>query len=210
MLRLISKLELKIINQIGNPRKIPPIRWDFLIAFMGKITISTLYKKGGYMKNIWFLIIGLILIGCGVYTLFSPITVLLASAIILGTIFIIMGIGYLMLYRETQSYMHVTLGVLDILIGFILLVNLGITAASIPIIFAFWCLFVGVIQLVAALELSEVGKSIEKRLLLSGIVGIVFSLLIFFNPVFGAFTISFLIGWYLILYGIFEVGRFLR
>jgi uncharacterized membrane protein HdeD (DUF308 family) len=162
------------------------------------------------MKNIWLLIIGVILMACGVYVLFSPMTALLASAIIAGGAFIAMGIGYLMAFRYTRSYMHVTLGILDVLIGLILLANLGITAASMPIIFAFWCLFVGVIQLVASFELRDVGEPIEKLLLLSGVIGIIFSLLIFFNPVFGMLSLSFLMGAYLILYGVFEVGRYLK
>ncbi len=162
------------------------------------------------MKNIWLLIVSLILIMCGIYVLFSPATALVASALIAGAAFIAMGAGYLMAFRYTRSYMHVTLGVLDIVVGLILLVNLGVTAASMPIIFAFWCLFVGITQVVAALELREVGEPIEKWLLASGIIGIIFSLLIFFNPVFGVLTISFLMGAYLILYGAFELNRYLR
>lgn len=161
-------------------------------------------------KSIWLLIISLILIGCGIYVLFNPMTALVASALAAGIIFILMGFGYLFDFRQCHSYMCLAIGILDIIVGVILLANLGITAVSMPIIFGLWCLFVGITQFVAALELKEEGSSFGNWLLAAGLVGIIFGLLIFFYPGFGAMTITFLMGSYLILYGAFELNRYIK
>ncbi len=161
-------------------------------------------------QNIWLLIIGLLAIASGLWILFSPITALVTSALILGAVFIIMGAGYLMVFRDTRDYMMLLLGILDLLLGLIFLTNLGITAMSMPIVFALWCFFVGVSQLVASFQVREMPDSPWGVLLLSGILGILFGGLIFFYPVVGTFTITVFMGGYLILYGVFELLRSMR
>ncbi len=161
-------------------------------------------------QNIWLLIIGLLAIASGLWVLFSPITALVTSALILGIVFIVMGVGYLMVFRNTDDYMMLVLGILDILLGLIFLINLGVTAITMPIIFALWCVFVGISQLVAAFQVREMPDSPWGVLLLSGILGILFGALIFFYPVVGTFTITVFMGGYLILYGVFELLRAIR
>ncbi len=161
-------------------------------------------------KSIWLLIVSLLLIGSGIYVLFNPMTALVASALVAGAIFILMGFGYLFDFRQCRSYMCLAIGILDVIVGIILLSNLGITAISIPMIFGLWCLFIGITQFVAALELKEEEIPFGNWLLAAGLIGIIFGLLIFFYPSFGALTITFLMGAYLILYGVFELNRYIK
>lgn len=161
-------------------------------------------------KNIWLLIISLLLIGSGFYVIFNPITALLASALFMGIVFILMGIGYLLIFSQSKSYMVLTLGILDMLIGLIFLTNLGITALTMPIIFALWCLFIGITQLAAGFQMKEMADPSWSWILTAGIAGILFSFLIFFYPVIGTVTLTLLMGGYLIIYGAFELTRFIR
>ncbi len=161
-------------------------------------------------QNIWLLIVGLLAIACGLWILFNPVTALVTSALLLGVVFIIMGAGYLMVFRETNDYMILALGILDIILGLIFLTNLGLTAMTMPIIFALWCFFVGISQLVASFQLREVSNSPWGILLTSGLFGLLFGALIFFYPIIGTFTITVFMGGYLILYGIFEFLRALK
>ena len=95
-------------------------------------------------------------------------------------------------------------GLLDIFVGVIFVGNLGVTAASIPVIFALWCLAVGIIQVVTAYQMSKLGAS-WKWTSVAGILGILFAFLILAYPSIGAFTLTALMGLYVILYGVVEI-----
>lgn len=95
-------------------------------------------------------------------------------------------------------------GIFDILIGVIFVSNLGITAATMPIIFAFWSLSIGIVQLVEAYQLRKLGFSWGMSVI-SGVVGVVFAYLILAYPLLGMLTLSPIIGIYVLLYGMFEI-----
>ncbi len=161
-------------------------------------------------KNIWLLIIGVLLVLCGLYVIFNPITALIASAMLIGLVFIVIGTGYLMVFRESNSYMMLALGILDLIIGILFLTNLSITAASMPIIFGLWILFNGITEIVMGIEMNRKKYANWKILFWGGIGGILFSILIFAYPVIGTFTITMLIGAYLIVYGALEIIRYFK
>jgi uncharacterized membrane protein HdeD (DUF308 family) len=85
--------------------------------------------------------------------------------------------------------------------------NLGITTASLPIIFALWCLAVGVIQLTTSFQLKRAGMSWPWSMTV-GILGILFAFLILSNPFIGSITITTLMGLYILLYGLVEIGEY--
>lgn len=89
------------------------------------------------------------------------------------------------------------MGLLDILVGVILVANLGVTAATLPMIFALWCLAVGVIQLVTSFQLRKIGAPWGWSLGI-GILGILFAFMILIFPSIGAVTITTLMGMYII------------
>ena len=161
-------------------------------------------------RNFWFLVVSLLLIWCGFYMLLNPETALIASALVIGTTFIVMGFGYVMAFKRHRSYFYPIIGILDMLIGVILLANLGLTAATMPIIFGFWCLFVGTTQFIAGLQLRRDDLPFGTLTLTIGFVGMIFGVLLFLYPVFGVFTITFLLGTYLLIDGFYEMGRYFR
>ena len=141
----------------------------------------------------------------GVWTWFHPDSILLAMAIYLGIVFLAGGIGYLYSFIRSRSGAWLALGLLDILIGLVLVTNLGVTALSLPIFLAVWALGVGVIQTAFAFEMKDAGFYSWKWTLVNGILGIVFGLLIIAHPVIGALTISLMLGSYLVLFGVFSL-----
>ncbi len=163
-------------------------------------------------KNIGLLFIGLLLIVSGIYVLFNPIAALVASALFIGIVLVLLGMGYLYLYSQTRSYLTLGLGLLDLFMGIIFLSNMGISAATVPIIFALWILFVSISQLTVGLDLKKVSADLTgwKWWVISGILGIVFSMLIFIFPSIGAFSITIIFGLYLIEYGVFEINRYVN
>ena len=148
---------------------------------------------------------GILMIIAGVWTWFHPDSILLAMAIYLGIVFLAGGIGYLYSFIRSRSGAWLALGLLDILIGLVLVTNLGVTALSLPIFLAVWALGVGVIQTAFAFEMKDAGFYSWKWTLVNGILGIVFGLLIIAHPVIGALTISLMLGSYLVLFGVFSL-----
>ena len=161
-------------------------------------------------RTIGRLIIGLLLMFCGAFVLFNPVAALMTTALVLGAFFIVTGIGYVIVFYQSRSYMLMSIGILDILIGLLFVSNLGLTAQSISIVFALWCLFVGVTQIASAFEMKDIQIGPWKWVLALGLLSVLFAFLIFFNPLIGIVTITLLMGSYLIIYGLFELARFVQ
>lgn len=157
--------------------------------------------------SIWHLIAGILMAVLGVYVWFNPEVTLVALALYLGVVFIAVGVGYFIASFSFDSGWYMVVGLLDILVGVIFVANLGLTAASMPIIFALWCLAVGVIQLVVAYKFKKAGMSWGWTLT-SGVLGIIFAFLILTYPALGVITITALMGAYILLYGVLEIAEY--
>lgn len=155
----------------------------------------------------WHLFAGIIMIILGLYILFNPIASLLGLALYVGIAFVVIGAGYLLASFSFQSGWYLFVGLLDFLVGIILISNIGVTASTLPIIFALWCLAVGVIQLSTSLNLRRIGFPWGWTLS-TGILGIVFAFLILIFPILGAVTITTIMGLYVSLYGIIAVAEY--
>ncbi len=154
--------------------------------------------------NIWHLVAGVIMALLGVFIWFNPAQTLLALALYIGIVFMVVGVGYFVASFSVRSGWYLSVGILDMLIGFILLANLGVTVVSLPIIFALWCLAVGVAQVAAAWQLQREGR-IWGWSLAAGLLGIAFGFILLAYPVLSAAIIIALMGIYFLAYGIVEI-----
>lgn len=171
---------------------------------MVKINIS---KTSGRLGS-WHIVAGAIMTALGVYVWFNPAISLLALALYLGVAFILVGCGYLLYSSESPSIKYLLLALLDIFVGTIFVINLGVTAASLPIIFALWCLAVGIVQIAASYQLHRLRLPWSWSLG-SGVIGVLFSFLILAYPVVGEITITAFMGAYIFIYGIIEIWEYL-
>lgn len=155
----------------------------------------------------WHLCAGIIMLILGVYVWFNPAVTLMALALYLGIVFIAIGVGYFMASFSYDSGWYMLVGVLDILVGVIFVGNIGVTALSLPIIFALWCMAVGAVQLVTAFQFKRAGMPWSWSLSY-GLLGILFGFLILIYPSIGAITITALMGTYIILFGIIGIAEY--
>ena len=154
--------------------------------------------------EIWSLCIGIIMIILGIYICANPVMSLVALALYIGAVFIVSGIGYSVSSLSQESAWKLFVGLFNILIGLFLVANLGIITASLPAVFAMWCLAIGTIHIIRAFRSYKNSLSWCGSLTI-GCLGILFSFLIIIHPAIGAFTITTLIGLYIIMYGVFSV-----
>lgn len=152
----------------------------------------------------WNLIAGIFMLILGLLIWFNPFGTMLALAFYIGLGFLLVGAFYMMASMSIKSGWYLLVGALDVLVGLILIFNLGVTAASLPIILALWSLAVGVIQIIGAFEIKKFGFPWKWSAAMGGI-GIIFGLIILAYPAVGAITISTVVGLYAIMFGILQL-----
>ena len=154
--------------------------------------------------GIWHFLAGILMIVLGTYVWFIPFISLMALSLYIGIALIVVGAGYIGSSTSIESGWFMFVGAIDIIVGIILVSNLGVSAETLPIIFALWSIAVGTVQMVSSYHLSKNDLPWGWSLSL-GLLGVFFGFMILQYPVLGAVTISTLLGLYIILYGIVEI-----
>ncbi len=98
-------------------------------------------------------------------------------------------------------------GILDLVAGAIAFLWPGIALLSLVYVLGFWGILSGVALLVAAIRLRSHGEGL---LILSGILSLLWGVLLIFWPVAGAIVLAWWIGAYCILFGIIMLAVALR
>ncbi|SRR6266498_1449031 len=95
----------------------------------------------------------------------------------------------------------VLLGLLGVAAGVVTFFYPGITAISLLAVIAAWAILTGIFEIVVAIKLRQ-QLSNEWVLILSGVLSVVFGVLVIAMPNAGALSIIWLIGIYAILFGV--------
>lgn len=103
--------------------------------------------------------------------------------------------------RGKPMWTFVVIGILGILAGIVTFLWPGITALALITLIAVWALFMGVFQIVAAVRLR---KEIEHEWLLglSGVLSVIFGVVMLARPVEGLLAVVWVIAAYAIVFGI--------
>jgi uncharacterized membrane protein HdeD (DUF308 family) len=163
------------------------------------------------LKNWWLLIIkGLILIALSILIFKHTRESIMAISIFLGAGLIIMGITLLFISLEMKKTMdnwtgRLAEGLMDIVFGFFLLANPGITVDVMPIFVGFWIIFYGVLMLTGALQFPDKSRIEKKGIIIFAIITIILGLLVSFNPSVAHVTMGILIGIPVLIIGLANV-----
>jgi len=181
----MSKIDLK--NSVENMKQ-----------KVKNIDVNNLKQNLKDIKNHqWYLIaVGIMMVLLGIFSMFHSDKTILSIVMFLGFGFVICGIAHIFAFRlyANDSADHpnwfMPQGVFEIILGFIFVANLGITALSIPLMVAFWAIFDGVMRTTASCQLKKAGVVKWRVLLITGIISLFFALLLLSRPVGGAFLIG--------------------
>jgi uncharacterized membrane protein HdeD (DUF308 family) len=99
---------------------------------------------------------------------------------------------------------HLVIGILGIMVGLLTFHAPGITALALVIYVAAWALMIGASEIVQAVKLRREIKG-EWFLILTGLISIVFAIMLLWNPIAGAAALIWLIAWYAIIFGILGI-----
>ncbi|MGB1268692.1 MAG: HdeD family acid-resistance protein [Flavobacteriaceae bacterium] len=169
---------------------------------------STIKKT---LKNWWVpLLTGILLIGTAIWTFASPLTSYLALAIIFSLSFLASGILEIYFSISNREHMsnwgwNLAFGVITALVGVIMLTNPEISMVTLPFYVGFVILFRSVIAIGWAIDLKNQGVLNWGNLMIMGVLGILFSFILLWNPVLGGMTIIFWTGFAILMSGIFSL-----
>ena len=158
---------------------------------------------------------GVAAVAFGLLTLVWPDLTLWALVILFGAFTLVDGVSILAtVFRAGRGVIAkrgllILDGLLSVGVGILTLVWPDITALALLYVIAFWAFMSGALRLAAAVRLRrEIDH--EGLLGLSGLLSVVFAVLLVITPGAGALVITWLIGWYAVIFGVLLVALSLR
>jgi uncharacterized membrane protein HdeD (DUF308 family) len=160
-------------------------------------------------KNWWLITLrGLIFFFIGLYILRFPISGML-GLIVYGSVLLFLSGIVIIAFALTTRKLHknwlwqLLEGLLDIIVAIILLSNIGLTAITLPYIFAFFGILTGIFWIMESISFKQSGYQYWQVALLAGLFSIIVGILIFYRPLLASLTIVSIIGIMFIVQGLF-------
>lgn len=163
----------------------------------------------------WALVIrGVVAILFGIVAIAAPVSSLFALVILWGAFVIVDGVFNLVLAarkaRAGRSWGWLLFeGLVSVAAGVLTFVWPGITALALLAVIAIWAVLTGIAEIAAAIRLRREIRG-EWLLATSGVLSIVFGVLLLVFPASGVLALMWLIGAYAIIYGVLLIGLGLR
>jgi len=151
-----------------------------------------------------FLLRGLVWIGLGIYMISEPAAGFAALGFLFGLILFLTGVFELLRVTRERTQAgrswHLMLGIIDVILGIVLMGHVATSMAILRIILGLWFIFRGVSLF------SFAGHTAHAWLIYAGAIMVfVFGLLVLFNPTFGDITIVLWTALAFIVTGIFNI-----
>jgi len=170
---------------------------------------TTIFPVVGRNVRYWwiFLLRGLLFVIAGVFTFRYPFESYVTLSIFFGVTMLFTGILELIFTLSTPKIngwgWRLAGSLIDLILGIILILDIGISMAVLPFLVSFWFLFRGITLLSFSGVVRNGGST--AWMIIGGILLIFFAILIMINPVLGALTIVTWTGLAFIVAGIFNI-----
>lgn len=157
------------------------------------------------------LVLGILFVLTALISFQNPAGNLIAIVMVFAIFAIIKGIFEIFARNRMKellgykAYAPIILGIIDILIGVYLLFNLNIGVAVLPFVFAIWFLFDSIFGLFTLDFAKRVSTGYFWFTLIVDVLGIILGVMLLFNPLSSALTLSFLVGFYFMMFGISNI-----
>ncbi len=150
-----------------------------------------------------YLILGILLIITAIIAFRNPFSDVLALTMLFGIMAILSGIWFIVNNDGGNKVFRIIMGILDILIGIVLLFNLWAGAWAMPYVFAIWFIASSIYHIVLMVSMRQAyGNGYFWFLLIINILCIIAGVMLLFNPMASILTMSFILGFYFMLAGI--------
>ncbi len=160
----------------------------------------------------WYLplLLGVLLIAVGLYAFTTPLESFIALSVLFAYTFLVTGILEIIYAFSNRAYLHgwawsLAVGIIDFIVGILLVARPDISMLALPLFVGFGILFRSIVSIYWATALRKVGISEWSYMLVLGVLGLLFSFIMLWNPVFAGMTIVFYTAFAFILIGVFNV-----
>ncbi|SUD91998.1 HdeD family acid-resistance protein [Psychrobacter phenylpyruvicus] len=160
----------------------------------------------------WYIpaIVGSIFIAVGIYTFVAPATSYVALSILFSLSFLFSGISEIVFSLTNRNEMDnwgwvFAFGILTTVIGGLLLANPAVSMATLTFYVGFLILFRSISALSFSLDLKDYGIGDWGAMMALAVIGLIFSIIMIWNPTFAGMTIVIWTGLAFITTGIFSL-----
>lgn len=160
----------------------------------------------------WYisLIIGVLFVISALYIFRTPLESYVSLSILFSSLFLVSGILEVIFSLSNRKEIDnwgwtLFAGILNTVIGGILLSNPGFTIVLLPIYVGFGLMFRSIQGMSSSFELKSYKVKGWWQLLVLGIIGLIFSVVMIFNPLLGGITIIYWTAGALLALGIFSI-----
>lgn len=162
-----------------------------------------------------FLIIGLIFTALGIWIFATPLESYITLAVLFSLTFLISGFFEILFAvsnrKEVDNWGWILVsGIVSFILGCIMISNPQISMATLPYYVGFVILFRSFMAISTAIDLQNYGASNSGGLLALGILGLIFSFIMLWNPVFAGMTIVFWTAAAFVSIGIYNIYLSIR
>lgn len=163
------------------------------------------------LKN-WYLLLitGILFILLSLWVLFTPLASFLTLAWVISIGFVFSGISEIVYSitnrKQLPSWGWVLAGgILTLILGLHLSVRPGLTALILCFYIGFWLLFRSIMQVSNSFELKSIGVKKWGWILALGILGIIVSLVLLWNPAATSVAVSYWMGFGIFFFGLLQI-----
>lgn len=174
--------------------------------------MKTFIDKMNYaVKNWWLsLLVGLLFIVFAIYLMFVPLASYVALSILFSVTMFVSGIFEIAFAFTNKKNIsswgwYLAGGIIDLILGIFLMASPGLSMEVLPFILAFWLLFRGFSAIGYSMDLKRYGARNWGWYIVFGILAILCSIGIIWQPAAGAFTLVYLAAYTLLIIGVFRV-----
>lgn len=155
-------------------------------------------------KHWWmFLLRGLVFMLVGVYMISAPTQSYMALSLLFGILILVTGaaeLGHALTNRHSRRWKwRLVVGLIDLVLGLILIFNISLSMAVMPILVGIWLFLTGISLLTFATVIRN-----PMWLVIGGVLTTIVSILVMFVPSFGAVTIVIWTALAFLIAGIFN------
>ena len=163
------------------------------------------------LKRHWWVPVlrGVAAIVFGIIAFTHPVMAIATLVLFFGAWMLVDGI-----FRVIAAFTHrasdkewgfdLIIGIVGIIIGLLTFHAPRITVVALVIYIAAWVLMIGATEIAVAIKLRRQIKG-EWFLILMGLLSIAFAVLLLWNPLLGAATLIWIVGWYALVFGVLGI-----
>ena len=173
-------------------------------------------KVTGTVKNWWvFLIMGVLLLISAYWMFTTPVESFVGLASLFSALIFVSGLFSVFFAltnkEDIENFgLYLAGGLLDVIIGFILLKYPGLTVLLFSMFIGFWLLFRGFNMISVSFKIKSAGDENWGWILVFGILIVIFAMMSIINPLIGASYLVYTLAFTLLLFGFANIALSLR